>query len=193
MRRLLAAAVLIALVALGTLVPVIFADAAESTTAAAAGTQGTQEDGPSAPSGAIPTSIATLNSAGEELHGQTVRFKGEVIGDVIYGSEGKVWLTVRDEHGAISVIVSADLVAQIADFGRYQVRGDTVEVSGVFHLSCSEHDGLTDVHATELDVVASGGPESQPFDIRLLIAGLVLAGVGAVLSVVYRLLVERSR
>jgi hypothetical protein len=137
--------------------------------------------------------ISELNAQSKALDGQVVCFQGEVIGDAIKSTEGCVWLALRDAHSAISVIIDADKTADIGSFGRYQVEGTTVEITGTFHLACDEHDGLTDVHALSLRVISPGGSVPEPLDTRLLVAGVVMALVGAALTFFYRLLVERSR
>ena len=139
------------------------------------------------------TTIEELASRGKDFHGQLISFQGEAIGDLINSSDGRIWLTLRDQRAAIGVIIDVQMAAQISNLGRYQVEGTTVEITGVFHLACDEHDGPTDVHATSLTVVSPGGVVPQTFNFNLLLFGLVLALAGGILTIVYRLLVERSR
>jgi translation initiation factor 2 alpha subunit (eIF-2alpha) len=88
-----------------------------------------------------------------------------------------------EQPASIQVQVTEEMADRIDTTGRYQVRGSTVSVMGAFHLVCGEHDGLSDLHATSLEVTQAGKASPAEFDVgefipaaALVVAGLVLYG-----------------
>ncbi len=100
------------------------------------------------------TSLDLVNNA-KEYDGETVVYKGEVIGDIMKRGD-HAWLHVNDGTIAIGIWASGDLIHGISYIGDYQKRGDLIEVRGTFHRSCLEHGGDLDIHAQTIKVVSSG-------------------------------------
>ncbi len=92
------------------------------------------------------------NSAG--FDGKKVTFQGEVIGVMPRGDNA--WVNVLDNGYAIGILCSAENAKNISFVGDYTHIGDTVAVSGTFHMACPEHGGDLDIHADNLVIVARG-------------------------------------
>ena len=90
----------------------------------------------------------------KDFDGTTVTFQGEVIGVMIRGDNA--WVNVLDNGYAIGILCSAENAKQISFTGDYTHVGDTVAVSGTFHMACPEHGGDLDIHADNLTVTARG-------------------------------------
>lgn len=165
-------------------------------------------------------SVVDLSNADESLDGAEVVFICEAIGDIINGHGGFVWVaagpcpdgrieaSAKEAAGAvqtddvassaqanasISVYMTREAAAQISNLGRYHVIGATLEITGVFHLACDEHQGLSDVHASSVRVIDAGGSISEQPDRWLLISGVLLAFTGVLFMLVFRILKERMR
>jgi len=102
--------------------------------------------------GAESGKVLIENSEG--FDGKTVTFQGEVIGVMM--RDGNAWVNVYDNGYAIGIWCSAENAKQISFTGDYTHVGDTVLVSGTFHMACSEHGGDLDIHADNLIVTARG-------------------------------------
>jgi hypothetical protein len=141
-----------------------------------------------------PTSTITeLVNAGASFDGQEVIFTGEAIGDIINAGEGYRWLTLEDDGASISVYVSAEDAASVSHLGRHNQLGTTLLVRGIFELDCEKHDGLVDVHASEVIVLDPGADIQSTFNLRELQVGGLLIVIAAGLFVVHWRLRERSR
>ena len=143
--------------------------------------------------GTTTTTIASLSSAGTLLDGQRVDFVGEAVGDIIDGGRDHKWLTLYEAGASISVFVSDAASRQVTNLGRYGVRGTTLEIRGVYHLACEEHQGLSDVHAITVKVLDEGGSTPSAINVRQLQVGLLLAGIGLLLLLLHWRLRERKR
>jgi hypothetical protein len=139
------------------------------------------------------TTITGLVNAGQQLNGQEVTIRGEVIGDILVAESGYKWLMLRDGGATISVLVEEDEVAKVTHLGRYGQIGTQLEVTGVFEADCPEHDGLTDVHATKVVVIDEGSEVTSSFSVVELEIGALLVVVGLCLLVLHRRLRERTR
>ncbi len=145
------------------------------------------------------TSIYDLANADASYDGKTVQVTGEVIGDAIWdaSSEGKVWITLssQDEmrEGALSVLIDEGDLELIDTYGGYDSVGTTLQVKGEFHLACSVHEGAADIHAEVVKATAEGTQNVEQFNIDDFVVGLVMLGVGVVLTALYYLLRERQR
>ncbi len=109
--------------------------------------------------------------------GQTIRFRGEAIGEAMVRGES-AWLHLNDdgyylrnvEEGAslagynsgMAVYLPARLAREVRFFGDYRHQGDIVEVRGVFNAACAQHGGDMDIHADVLRVVARGRRAIDP-------------------------------
>ncbi|HHW13523.1 MAG TPA: hypothetical protein GXX28_01145 [Firmicutes bacterium] len=114
--------------------------------------------------------------------GQTITYRGEVIGDIMRRGRSAV-VNVNDGTYALGVWLPARMASEIEFVGRYGVKGDTVLVRGVYHRACPEHGGDPDLHAEWLEVVASGGPQTEPFHRREALTAAFFLALGLALTV----------
>lgn len=130
--------------------------------------------------------IVTVNdilSNPKQFDGKEVRLRGEVVQFKVKTSGG-YFIQLNDDpyvkksiaegskpkgtNCAISVFVKDELSKKIKYFGSYRYKGDVIEITGKFNVSCSEHSGETDVHADSLKVLKRGYPIKHPLNIKLL-------------------------
>ena len=143
------------------------------------------------------TSIGAISGQSRLYDNRTVQVEGEVIGDRIAAGNGYYWveLASRDETdtATISVLVSEDMTTQIDHYGRYGVTGTTLQVRGTYHEACDEHEGLSDIHATDASTLLPGEENPDKFDPQAFIPGLVTVAIGGILLLVFRFARERMR
>jgi hypothetical protein len=117
----------------------------------------------------VSSSLDLLNNA-KQYDNKTVTYKGEVIGDVMIRGD-HAWLHVNDGAMAIGVWAPKTLIPIIRYSGNYQIRGDAVEVSGMFHRSCPEHGGDLDIHVSGIRQITAGSPVMRPISKKKVRAG----------------------
>lgn len=143
------------------------------------------------------TSIIDLSGADAYYDNQTVQVTGEVIGESIRaGVSGRhQWITLssQGDSATISVYMSNESAAKIDTFGKYGTTGTTLQVRGTFHLVCADHEGLSDLHAEAVTVVAPGEQHPDTFDFRAFVPGIIAVVAGLVLLGVFYWLRERQR
>lgn len=143
------------------------------------------------------TSIADLSTADAYYDRQTVQVTGEAIGDKIEaGADDRhCWITLSSTGGAstASVYMTDEAAAKIDAFGKYNVKGTTLQVRGTFHLACAEHDGASDIHAQVVTVTERGKATPDAFDAAAFIPGAAAVVIGLALMVVFYVLRERQR
>ena len=143
------------------------------------------------------TSIGDLAQADDYMDGQTVQVVGEAIGDRIRSglSNRHQWITLSDEGDSytISVYMTSEQAAKIDEFGKYDTRGTVLQVRGTFHLACSDHDGISDLHAEVVTAVSPGMHRQDEFNFNDFIPGIVAVAIGFVLLGVFYWLRERQR
>ena len=116
------------------------------------------------------TSLDLLNNT-KQYDGKTISYKGEVIGDVMIRGD-HAWLHVHDGSIAIGIWVPKTMTENIRYVGNYQIKGDIVEVSGMFHRSCLEHGGDLDIHASEIKKISPGSLVIQPISRKKVYIGI---------------------
>ena len=81
--------------------------------------------------------------------GKTVSFKGEVLQDLMARKDG-TWMNLSDGNNmAMGVFVPKGVtMPAISRTEDYRTVGDIVLITGVFHRTCVQHEGETDIHAT---------------------------------------------
>ena len=144
------------------------------------------------------TTVECLASADEALDGTLVTFFGEVVGEPVNASsDGYRWVVVQDSSdgstSSIEVLMTDEQVAQIENFGSYQVRGTVLRVTGIYRVADESQTGSLDVTACSVSVVDAGGRVEEPADLRLLWVGLGLVAVGLALTALNVYLKRRSR
>lgn len=143
------------------------------------------------------TSIKTLSTADSYYDNQTVQVVGEVVGDSIKaGLSGRHrWITLAsdEDYSTIAVYMSNESAAKIDTFGAYGSTGTTLQVRGTFHLVCADHEGVTDLHAEVVTVIAPGDQHADAFNPEAFIPGIVAVVIGLVLLGVFYWMRERQR
>ena len=150
------------------------------------------------------TSIEALATADVFYDNTTVVVTGEVVGDrrsAGVGSDSS-WITLYSlkkgsaeqyNPSSIEVCVSNSLADTIDTYGRYNVRGTYVQVSGTYHLACADHDGLSDVHADSLSIVRKGAQLNEPFDITMFLPGVITVLAGLLIIFVHKRITDKAR
>lgn len=144
------------------------------------------------------TSIKLLQQADPYLNDQTVQVTGEVVGDRIKAEfdPGFCWIVLQSndsQYTEVPVFLDQALTEAIDTYGAYGRKGTTLQVSGTFHLACSDHEGLTDLHADTVSVVSRGYVGEQKLDPSAFVPGTVLTTAGLVMLLVFRRMREGQR
>lgn len=143
------------------------------------------------------SSIIDLSNADSYYDKQTVQITGEVVGDIIDARDGMVWVTLSEasnsSNASIAVLMTRESASHIDTLGRYGTTGTMLQVRGVFHLACPEDQGLSDVHATSVAVVAKGVHHANEFRPEAFAVGAALTVIGFALMGLFRYLRERQR
>lgn len=142
------------------------------------------------------TSIADLAQADSYYEGQTVLVTGEVVGDRVNDEfqENTCWITLQDDEDTPSVIavyMTYDQSSIIDTFGKYGVTGTQLQVRGTYHLECSDHQGMSDIHAEEVSAIQEGHESTDAPHMSLVIIGVVVCILGAALTITYYIRRER--
>lgn len=155
---------------------------------------------PAAGAGEIQDIVGVVDSAAlikkaRLFDGRTVTYRGEVIGDVMVRSDG-VWLNVNDDaysrqgerfvlagyNQGMSVLAPPGTEDRIKRAGRYDWRGDYIEVEGTFRRSSAQHGGTMLIEARSVKVLKPGFRLEHPISRnRLVVAGGLLAVASLVL------------
>lgn len=143
------------------------------------------------------TAIADLASATSYYDNQTVQVTGEVVGDSIkddvFGRHRWITLASQNDSSTVLVYMSGESAAKIDTFGSYDTKGTILQVRGIFHLTCQEHKGLSDLHAEVVTVVKPGKQVKDPFQFEMFIPGIIATAIGLVMMGVFYWLRERQR
>lgn len=142
--------------------------------------------------------IADLQNSDSYLNGQTVQVTGEVVGDRIVSDYDPdfYWITLQATDGSyaeISVYMPESSTELIDMYGAYGKRGTILQVRGTFWAARSDHDGVTELEAQNVNIVEKGKITEMEFEpIRFIVGGILLI-IGAGLAFLYWRLSERRR
>ena len=142
------------------------------------------------------TSITDLSTADTYYDKQTVQVTGEVVGDRITAGDGRhCWLQLASpsDSSTVSVYLTNESADKVDTYGTYGRKGTTLQVRGTFHLVCTEHEGLTDLHADIVTVVEKGKHHEDEFDVNAFVPGAIATALGLALMGVFYYLRERQR
>ena len=146
------------------------------------------------------TTVDSLFSQPSLYDGKIVQVSGEAIGDVFAESPVRnkhFWVTLTsvdaDNPATISVLMSKDQAKQIDHLGRYGVVGTTLQVRGIYHQACQEHEGIPDVHASSVSVLARGYEHPDLLEVERFIPGVLAIGLGLIFMTIYYFIRERAR
>ena len=120
-------------------------------------------------------SSSELIKNAKEYDGKLITYTGEVIGDVMLRGEF-AWVNINDGENALGVWISASLAKEIKFTGNYKVRGDSLEIVGIFHRACLEHGGDLDIHAQTLRKLGNGRIVNQRLNLDKKNLSLILFG-----------------
>ncbi|MGI6216147.1 MAG: hypothetical protein ACOYIK_00900 [Coriobacteriales bacterium] len=137
--------------------------------------------------------ITDLVNGGTAEDNLTVSVSGEVVGEIINADSSHKWIALSQDGETVSVYVRNSDAEQIQHLGKYGETGDTVTVTGTFHLDCSAHQGDMDIHAVSFKIVSSGGATMEEPDIAKLRIAVILLVVGLAVGFTYWRLRERMR
>lgn len=143
--------------------------------------------------------IADLCSADVSYQKRMVQVKGEVIGHPVDSEQnpGMHWITLRSEPGekedSLSILLDESHLDAIDSYGDYNMRGTILSVKGTFHVACTSHEGIMDIHAENVSAVQAGYKMPDDFNIVLFAPGLLLILVAVGLYFAYRSFAEGER
>ncbi len=143
--------------------------------------------------------IAELVKADTFNDDQTVQVKGEVVGDAINDEddESLTWIALQDDDElnphTISVLVSKQQAALIDSYGHYGQQGSILQIRGTYHLACADHQGLSDIHAEEAQLISEGRKTDILTNPVILTAAVISVFLGCALLVLYSIRRERMR
>ena len=92
-----------------------------------------------------------------------------------------------------TVYMTKEAANKIDLFGKYGQKGTTLQVRGTFHLSCDEHSGVSDIHATVVTVTQKGKASPDAFNPMSFVPGIVAIAIGLALMGLFHWLQERQR
>ena len=101
--------------------------------------------------------------------------------------------TKADDYSLVSVLMTNEQAKLIENYGNYNTDGTILQVRGTFYLSCSEHQGLSDIHAKEVTVVKQGSPRKHPVNDAVLWTSCLAVGLGVLSLFTYSFLRERRK
>ncbi|WP_165047298.1 hydrolase [Adlercreutzia sp. ZJ305] len=144
------------------------------------------------------TSISELETADSYLDGQTVQVTGEVVGDRINAELDfdHCWITLEATDGSfaeVPVLTTLAATSVIDTYGAYGKRGTVLQVRGTFNLSCPDHAGLSDLHASHVSLVSKGAAVREAPDALRFVPGVLLVLAGLALVLVFRHMRESRR
>lgn len=143
-------------------------------------------------------SISRLESGDASYDDSLVSFRGEVVGEPVNSSSSShKWVLVQSSGArtsSIEVLMTNEQVAQIKNWGSYQVKGATVRVTGIYRVADANNTGTLDVTAYVVRVVDEGGPlEPELVNTHVVVAGASLVALGGILTGVNVYQRRRSR
>lgn len=141
--------------------------------------------------------ISSLEKADSYLDGQTVQVVGEAVGDRVISEStpNYCWITLEAVDGTyaeVAVYMTGRASDDIDTYGAYSRTGTTLQVRGTFNLACKDHEGVSDLHASDVTVVSKGHANATPFNMAQVVPGLILVAVGAGLLFAFRRLREHE-
>lgn len=139
-------------------------------------------------------SSAELLRHPKEYDKKRIIYQGEVIGDIMERKDF-VWINLHDGYAAIGVFIKKETLPSIKFLGSYKVKGDILEVEGIFNASCLEHGGDIDIHGERVKIIKEGGLREEKILISRKIWTKRLLGLNILLflCIILRNLRERMK
>ncbi len=129
-------------------------------------------------------SINDLIESSVELDNRAVTVQGEVIGEPLERGD-YAWVNISDTTNAIGIWVKRSDAEQIAFYGDYEHKGDTVRITGVFHKACAEHGGDVDIHCAVFKITETGHDVKYGLSGTKITATVLLTATAALSGMVY--------
>ncbi|MCM8808550.1 MAG: hypothetical protein NC917_01460 [Candidatus Omnitrophica bacterium] len=128
--------------------------------------------------------IKDLYQKSKRYDNKIVRIRGEAIGEKIRRGK-EICINIKDENEdyVIGVILDKKMSEIIENLGRYKVKGDIVEIEGIYYENCPFHLGKRDIHVMKIEVVLKGEKYTEQISIHKVIFSLFL--VFCVIFVIY--------
>lgn len=164
-----------------------------------------------APGGGDQTPIAVgsadLYDCPQVYDGRRVRYRGEVVGALLYRDDG-VWTQINDDvyaelvgplpthrhysgiNAGVGVLLPPAAAAEVTSVGGPQTRGDVVEITGTFHRVDATSE-VAIIRAEGLRVVTRGGRYTDPPLPGRRVAAAVMTVLAAVIAGVERVVARR--
>lgn len=148
------------------------------------------------------STIEDLASADSYYDKQTVQVVGEATGDILAvdNEPDYCWVmlwaestTHKGQSNTLTVYMSKTDAELIDTLGAYSRKGTTLQVRGVYNLVCSEHNGISDLHASYVSVTKHGSTVEHPFNGAILAVGVLLLAVGGGLFYLFNRIREKQR
>lgn len=142
----------------------------------------------------IETHIGVLTGANQALDNSSVRFEGEAVGEAVSAGPGLKWVSVNDDSGqGIAVLMTDEQLQAVESYGNYQQTGSVIEVTGIYHVACVEHQGELDVHANSVVLVEAGEKTEHAVGEGKIVAAVVMVIFGLSFMACYFLLNRASK
>ncbi|MCM8785105.1 MAG: DNA-binding protein [Candidatus Omnitrophica bacterium] len=128
--------------------------------------------------------IKDLYQQSKRYDNKIVKIRGEAIGEKIKrGME--ICINIKDENEdyVIGVVLNKEMAEKIENLGRYRVKGDIVEIKGIYYENCPYHLGERDIHVMEIEVLLKGEKHPEEIGIHKIILSFFL--VLCVIFVIY--------
>lgn len=116
--------------------------------------------------------------------GKKVVVQGEAIGEALRDKDG-LWINISYQGYNIGIFFRDKILTnKIKNFGSYKMRGDMLEVKGIFYAICPFH-AQRDIHADGVEVVEKGEPRIEKVAEFKITLSYVLAIICLTLGGVY--------
>jgi len=127
--------------------------------------------------------INSLIEYAKEFDGQEVTVQGEAIGERMDRGEYS-WVNINDGSNAMGIWINRSEAQNIAYYGNYENKGDTVKITGIFHRACKEHGGEADIHSKSYEVVEMGYAIREPISSLKITSAIALSIVALTMLLV---------
>ncbi|MFN4227311.1 MAG: DNA-binding protein [Candidatus Ratteibacteria bacterium] len=127
--------------------------------------------------------IKDLYQKSKKYDNKIVKIKGEAIGEKIKRGR-EICINIKDEKEdyAIGVVFDKEMAEKIENLGKYKIKGDIVEIKGIYYEKCPYHLGERDIHALEIEVILKGEKYLDEIDLKKAILSFFL--VFCVISII---------
>lgn len=127
--------------------------------------------------------FSKLVEEAKKLNNTSLTFKGEAIGEPLKRGE-YTWVNICDGKGtSIGIYMKKDSANIIKKYGNSKVKGDIIEVTGVFNRACKAHGGDLDVHAENVIVAENGHNIKEKIDHNKKNFSIILTAITIIITV----------